>query len=38
VHLTQALLDEGFGEEDIRKIMGGNVIRVLMETLPPGAG
>ncbi len=34
VHLTQALLDAGFGEEDIRKIMGGNAIRVLLETLP----
>jgi microsomal dipeptidase-like Zn-dependent dipeptidase len=36
VHLTQALLDEGFGEDDIRKIMGGNAIRVLLETLPSG--
>ena len=34
VHLTQALLDEGFGEDDIHKIMGGNTIRVLLETLP----
>ena len=37
VHLTQALLDEGFGEDDIRKIMGGNTIRVLLETLPAEA-
>lgn len=37
VHLTQALLDEGFGEEDIRKIMGENVIRVLREVLPDEA-
>jgi membrane dipeptidase len=37
VRLTQALLDEGFGEEDIRKIMGGNAIRVLTESLPPEA-
>jgi microsomal dipeptidase-like Zn-dependent dipeptidase len=34
VHLTAALLDEGFTEEDIRKIMGGNVTRVLLATLP----
>jgi microsomal dipeptidase-like Zn-dependent dipeptidase len=37
VHLTAALLDEGFTEEDIRKIMGGNVTRVLLETLPTDA-
>jgi membrane dipeptidase len=36
--LTQALLDEGFESDDIRKIMGGNVIRVLRETLPAGPG
>lgn len=36
VHLTDALLQEGFGDDEIRKIMGGNVIRVLRETLPPG--
>ena len=34
VHLTGALLQEGFGHDEIRKIMGGNVIRVLTETLP----
>jgi microsomal dipeptidase-like Zn-dependent dipeptidase len=34
VYLTQALLDQGFGETDVRKIMGGNVLRVLLETLP----
>ena len=32
--LTQALLDEGFSGEEIRLIMGGNAIRVFMETLP----
>lgn len=32
--LTDALLKEGFSEEDIRKIMGENVIRVLLEVLP----
>ncbi|MDP2957500.1 MAG: dipeptidase [Longimicrobiales bacterium] len=38
VHLTQALLDQGFSEEEIRKIMGGNVVRVLLETLPSRGG
>jgi len=37
IHLTQALLDEGFSEADVRKIMGGNVIRVLLRSLPPAA-
>jgi membrane dipeptidase len=32
--LTGALLKEGFSEEDIRKIMGENVVRVLLEVLP----
>jgi len=32
--VTEALLKEGFSEEDIRKIMGENTVRVLMETLP----
>lgn len=32
--LTQALLDEGFSGEEIRLIMGGNAVRVFMETLP----
>jgi microsomal dipeptidase-like Zn-dependent dipeptidase len=27
--ITQALLDRGFSDDDIRKVMGGNVIRVL---------
>lgn len=35
VHLIQALLEQGFAPADIEKIMGGNVIRVLLETLPP---
>jgi len=33
-HLTDALLNEGFTPEEIRKIMGGNVVRVLQRTLP----
>jgi microsomal dipeptidase-like Zn-dependent dipeptidase len=32
--LTQQLLDEGFSEASIRKILGGNVVRVLREVLP----
>lgn len=32
--LTQALLDEGLSEEQIAKVMGGNMIRFLNETLP----
>ncbi len=35
--LTDALLKEGFSEEEIRKIMGENVVRVLMQTLPESA-
>jgi membrane dipeptidase len=31
--LTDALLKEGFSEQEIRQIMGGNVIRVLLEVL-----
>ncbi len=32
--LTQALLDAGYSAGDIRAVMGGNVLRVLYETLP----
>jgi microsomal dipeptidase-like Zn-dependent dipeptidase len=32
--ITDALLKEGFSEHDIHKIMGENVVRVLLETLP----
>ncbi len=32
--LTQALLDTGLGESSIRKILGGNALRVLAATLP----
>ncbi len=34
VELTDALLAEGFDEEEVALIMGGNVWRVLSETLP----
>ena len=37
VHLTQALLDQGFSDVEVKKIMGGNVIRVLLATLPSRA-
>ena len=32
--ITDALLAEGFNEEEIALIMGGNLLRVLAETLP----
>ena len=32
--LTEALLEEGFSESEIRQIMSGNVIRLLRQTLP----
>ena len=32
--LTQALLENGYSEDDIRAIMGGNALRVMRATLP----
>ena len=32
--LTEALLGEGFAEDEVARIMGGNVMRVLQQTLP----
>ena len=32
--ITQALIDAGFGDADIAKVMGGNVARVLAQGLP----
>jgi microsomal dipeptidase-like Zn-dependent dipeptidase len=32
--LTEALLAEGFSPAEVEKIMGGNVVRVLRQTLP----
>lgn len=34
VRLTEALMAQRFGAQEIAKIMGANVIRVLMRTLP----
>ena len=34
VLVTDALLQEGFSEPDIRKIMAENVVRVLLQGLP----
>jgi len=34
VHLTDELLAQGFSEEDVAKIMGGNVLKLLASTLP----
>jgi len=35
VQVTQALMDEGFSEDEIRAIMGGNAIRVISRGLIP---
>ena len=32
--LTEALLAEGFGPDEVRKLMGGNLVRVLRQGLP----
>ena len=34
VEITQALLDQHFTPDDVTKIMGGNVVRILREGLP----
>jgi microsomal dipeptidase-like Zn-dependent dipeptidase len=34
VEITDALLAEGFSPEEVRAVMGGNVFRLLAETLP----
>jgi microsomal dipeptidase-like Zn-dependent dipeptidase len=34
VEITDALLAEGFTDEEVRAVMGGNVLRLLSETLP----
>lgn len=32
--ITDALIDQGFSDDEIRKIMGGNALRVLRDSLP----
>jgi microsomal dipeptidase-like Zn-dependent dipeptidase len=34
IEITDALLNEGFNEDEIKAIMGGNVFRLLAATLP----
>jgi microsomal dipeptidase-like Zn-dependent dipeptidase len=34
VQITDALLGEGFGDDEIAAVMGGNALRILMESLP----
>jgi membrane dipeptidase len=34
VLVTQALIDKGFTDDEIRKVMGGNVLRVFAQVLP----
>lgn len=36
VQVTDALLAQEFSEEDVAAIMGGNTVRVLLDTLPEG--
>ncbi len=38
VQVTQALIDAGFSDDEIRAVMGGNAVRVLREGLKPMAG
>ncbi len=33
--ITQALIDAGFSDAEIANVMGGNVLRLLAQTLPP---
>lgn len=33
--IVQALLDRGYGEDDVRKILGGNMLRVMEKVLRP---
>jgi membrane dipeptidase len=35
IAVTQALVDRGFSHEEIRKVMGGNVLRVIRAGIIP---
>ncbi|MCH2169602.1 membrane dipeptidase [Myxococcota bacterium] len=35
VYVTQQMLDEGFSQSTVRKVLGGNALRVLRRVLPP---
>jgi membrane dipeptidase len=35
ITITDALIEQGFTDDEIRLIMGGNALRVLKEGLPP---
>jgi membrane dipeptidase len=35
VEITEAMLDAGYSEPEIRMIMGDNVVKFLKENLPP---
>ena len=35
VVITQALLDRGFSDDDVKKVMGGNVVRILSDGMSP---
>jgi microsomal dipeptidase-like Zn-dependent dipeptidase len=37
VHITQALLEAGFSDEEIRAVMGGHALRVIATGLVPFA-
>ena len=32
--LTQQMLQQGFAEDEIRKVMGAHIVRLLLERLP----
>jgi microsomal dipeptidase-like Zn-dependent dipeptidase len=36
VQITDALLQDGFSDDQVAAVMGGNALRVLMEALPTG--
>jgi membrane dipeptidase len=34
--IAEALLDRGYSESDVRKILGGNMLRVMEQVMKPG--